>query len=150
MLKHIISPDIICFNRYWVCWWQDSESRTMGIVHFFFWKGKVWSIARFRLYPVSRVSGRGPAGLPVGKPKLLLSGESLAWPGPGRGQCISGSECGRNRPGFGWQAVSQKLPAIQYYRVLNIQVINLKLYNVLQCFIMFIVLNYIFYNIIKI
>jgi hypothetical protein len=29
------------------------------------WKGKVsgWSIARFRLYPASRVSGRGPAGL---------------------------------------------------------------------------------------
>ncbi len=34
------------------------------------WKGKVWSIARYRLYPASRVSGRGPAGL--GKPKLLL------------------------------------------------------------------------------
>jgi hypothetical protein len=33
-------------------------------------KGKVWSIARFRLYPASRVSGLGPAGL--GKPKLLL------------------------------------------------------------------------------
>jgi hypothetical protein len=31
-----------------------------------------------------------------------------------------GSECGRNRPGFGWQAVSQKLRAIQYYRDLNI------------------------------
>jgi hypothetical protein len=35
----------------------------------------------------------------------------------------------------------------QYYRVLTI--INLKLYNVLECFIMFIVLNYNFYNIIK-
>jgi hypothetical protein len=34
------------------------------------WKGKVWPIAHFRLYPASRVSGRGPAGL--GKPKLLL------------------------------------------------------------------------------
>jgi hypothetical protein len=44
---------------------------------------------------------------------------------------IGPSECGRDRPGFGWQAVSQKLPAIQYYRVLTI--INLKL----QCFIMF-------------
>ncbi len=36
------------------------------------WKGRVWSIAsaRFSLYPASRVSGRGPAGL--GKPKPLL------------------------------------------------------------------------------
>jgi hypothetical protein len=37
------------------------------------WKGKVCSIARFRVclvYPASRFSGRGPAGL--GKPKLLL------------------------------------------------------------------------------
>ena len=34
------------------------------------WNGKFWSIARFLLYPASRVSGRGPAGL--GKPKLLL------------------------------------------------------------------------------
>jgi hypothetical protein len=34
------------------------------------WKGKVRFIARFRSYPASRVSGRGPAGL--GKPKLLL------------------------------------------------------------------------------
>ncbi len=36
------------------------------------WKGKVLSIARFLLYPASRVSksGRGPAGL--GKPKLRL------------------------------------------------------------------------------
>jgi hypothetical protein len=34
------------------------------------WKGKVWFIARFRLYPASSVPGRGPAGL--GKPKLLL------------------------------------------------------------------------------
>ena len=42
---------------------------------------------------------------------------------------IGPSECGRDRPGFGWQAVSLKLPAIQYKRVLNI--INLKLYNVL-------------------
>jgi hypothetical protein len=33
-------------------------------------RGKVWSIARFRLYPASRVSGRGPAGL--GKPNLKL------------------------------------------------------------------------------
>jgi hypothetical protein len=33
---------------------------------------------------------------------------------------IHGSECGRNRSGFGWHAVSQKLCAIQYYRVLNI------------------------------
>jgi hypothetical protein len=31
-----------------------------------------------------------------------------------------GSECGQNRPGFGWQAVSKKLSAIQYYGVLNI------------------------------
>ncbi len=38
------------------------------------------------------------------------------------------SECGRDRPGFGWHAVSEKLCAIQYYRVLNI--INLKLCNV--------------------
>ncbi len=30
---------------------------------------------------------------------------------------IHGSKCGRTRPGFGWQAVSQKLPAIQYYIV---------------------------------
>jgi hypothetical protein len=34
------------------------------------WKGKVWFNSRFRLYPASSVSGRGPAGL--GKPKLLL------------------------------------------------------------------------------
>ncbi len=33
---------------------------------------------------------------------------------------IHGSECGRNRPGFGWHAVSQKLRAIQY------NIINLK------------------------
>jgi hypothetical protein len=42
------------------------------------WKGKVWSIARFRLYPASRVSGRGPAGLARGKPKLFL-GSSELW-----------------------------------------------------------------------
>jgi hypothetical protein len=30
---------------------------------FLFLKGKVWSFARFRLYPASRVTGRGPAGL---------------------------------------------------------------------------------------
>ncbi len=35
----------------------------------------------------------------------------------------------RNQQGFSWQAVSQELPVIQYYRVLN--VINLKLYNIL-------------------
>jgi hypothetical protein len=34
------------------------------------WMGKVWFVAGFLLYPASRVSGRGPAGL--GKPKLLL------------------------------------------------------------------------------
>ncbi len=42
---------------------------------------------------------------------------------------IGGSQCGRDRPGFGCHAVSEKLRAIQYYRVLNI--IILKLYNVL-------------------
>jgi hypothetical protein len=42
---------------------------------------------------------------------------------------IHGSECGRIQSGFGWHAVSQKLRAIQYYRVLNI--IILKLYNIL-------------------
>jgi hypothetical protein len=36
------------------------------------WKGKVRFIARYRLYPASRVSGRGPAGFKLGKPKLLL------------------------------------------------------------------------------
>jgi hypothetical protein len=49
-------------------------------------------------------------------------------------QNIGPSKCGRDRPGFGWHAVSEhavseKLRAIQYYRVLNI--IKLKLYNVL-------------------
>ncbi len=33
------------------------------------------------------------------------------------GGTIHGSECWRNRPGFGWHAVYQKLSAIQYYRV---------------------------------
>ena len=33
---------------------------------------------------------------------------------------IGGSQCGRDRPGFGCHAVSEKLRAIQYYRVLNI------------------------------
>ncbi len=42
---------------------------------------------------------------------------------------IGPSECGRDRQGFGWHAVSEKLRAIQYYRVLNI--INLNLYYVL-------------------
>ncbi len=44
-------------------------------------------------------------------------------------QHIGPSECGQDRPGFGWFSVSEKLRTIQYYRVLNI--INLKLYNVL-------------------
>jgi hypothetical protein len=42
---------------------------------------------------------------------------------------IGGSQCRRDRPGFGCHAVSEKLRAIQYYRVFNI--IILKLYNVL-------------------
>jgi hypothetical protein len=42
---------------------------------------------------------------------------------------IGGSQCGRDRPGFGCPAVYSKLLGIQYYRVLNI--INLKLYIVL-------------------
>jgi hypothetical protein len=37
---------------------------------------------------------------------------------------IHGSEYWRNRPGFGWHAVSQKLHVIQYYRVLNIFILN--------------------------
>ncbi len=47
----------------------------------------------------------------------------------GKKNTIDPSECGRGRPGFGGDAVSEKLRRIQYYRVLNI--INLKLYNVL-------------------
>jgi hypothetical protein len=35
-----------------------------------------------------------------------------------RVQGIGGSQCGRDRPGFGCHAVSEKLRAIQYYRVL--------------------------------
>jgi hypothetical protein len=45
---------------------------------------------------------------------------------------IGGSECGRDRLGFGCPAVYSRLRGIQYYRVLNI--INLKIYIV---FIMF-------------
>ena len=60
---------------------------------------------------------------------------------------IGGSQCGRDRPGFGCPAVYSKLRGIQYYRVLNI--INLKLYIVLKCLECFIILNYNFYNIIK-
>jgi hypothetical protein len=60
--------------------------------------------------------------------RILLStnnnGTAPASPGG-----IGGSECGRDRPGFGGDAVSEKLRRIQYYRVLNI--INLKLYIVL-------------------
>ncbi len=47
------------------------------------WKGKVRFIARYRLYPASRVSGRGPAGL--GKPKAVqlevtrLGSFNLSW-----------------------------------------------------------------------
>jgi hypothetical protein len=44
-------------------------------------------------------------------------------------QNIGPSECGRDRTGFVWHSVSEKVRAIQYYRVLNI--INLKLYNFL-------------------
>ncbi len=44
-------------------------------------------------------------------------------------ESIGPSECGRDRPGFGCDAVYKKLRRIQYYRVLNI--INSKLYNVL-------------------
>ncbi len=47
-----------------VCTWSFSRR-----IH---WKGKVWSIASFLLYPASHVSGRGPTGLPVWKSKLLL------------------------------------------------------------------------------
>jgi hypothetical protein len=35
--------------------------------------------------------------------KTTAAADGLHWPSN-----IHGSECGRNRPGFGWQAVSQK------------------------------------------
>ncbi len=44
-------------------------------------------------------------------------------------QGIDGSECGRDRPGFGYAAVSQKLRRIQYYIIVNI--LKMKLCNVL-------------------
>ncbi len=47
----------------------------------------------------------------------------------GRDGCFHGREVCSFAVLFGWHAVSEKLRAIQYYRVLNI--INLKLYNVL-------------------
>ncbi len=33
---------------------------------------------------------------------------------------INGSECGQDQPGFGCNAVYEKLCSMQYYRVLNI------------------------------
>ncbi len=65
-------------------------------------------------------------------------GVARAGDGPGRaavavaGQVIGGSQCGRDRPGYGCPAVYSKLRSIQYYRVLNIINLNYILfYNVL-------------------
>ncbi len=56
--------------------------------------------------------------------------------------CIHGSECGRDRPGFGFRRI---WGAVQYYIIF--EHLKLKLYNILSYFITFIVLNNNIYNI---
>ncbi len=67
--------------------------------------------------------------VPLGLKKTTTSTEPVAFAGTlfvmlEVVQTIHGSECWRNRPGFGWHAVSQKLRAIQYDRAFNIIILN--------------------------